>query len=200
MEKTGLKRCGKHNRIIKNTRLPVLWVLTLVCLAGIIFLSSQSLEQSTALSRGVTQAGSRLVSGGSTAASTQPADGTSTPAAPAVPAKPPGLTEKTIRELAHVFIFMLLSLFVNLLIREYGVKRWYAAGFSVCVAYTFIDELFQQLLSRGRAFELEDIYRDILGCAIGLLLAAGAAWCISKRAAAASTAGEWAEKGAVTRF
>ena len=81
-------------------------------------------------------------------------------------------TEKVsfiIRKCAHVSEFFILGILVINLISNYNVKYSYLISFIVCVLYASSDE-FHQLFVPGRSGQVTDIFIDMIGVVLGLLL------------------------------
>ncbi len=132
----------------------VLWILT-VSVAGVIFwFSSQTAERSSTLSGEVTQG----LLGGLFSFLQLTAEQQQT-------------AHELVRSAAHVGLFGALGLFASLLTQSYTARRWVFIAVCVCVGYAFLDECHQLWFSVGRAFELADIIKDI----VGVFLGAGAA-------------------------
>lgn len=75
----------------------------------------------------------------------------------------PALTDNTVRKLAHVFEFFLLSVFTSFCWKGNGVKNFYT-GFTIA----FLDESIQ-LLSRRGAY-VSDVWIDLIGVALGTVV------------------------------
>ena len=81
-------------------------------------------------------------------------------------------TEKVsliVRKCAHVSEFFILGILVINLISKYNVKYSYLISFIVCVLYASSDE-FHQLFVPGRSGQVTDIFIDLIGVVLGLLL------------------------------
>ena len=81
-------------------------------------------------------------------------------------------TEKVsfiVRKCAHVSEFFILGILVINLISKYNVKYSYLNSFIVCVLYASSDE-FHQLFVPGRSGQVTDIFIDMIGVVLGLLL------------------------------
>ena len=81
-------------------------------------------------------------------------------------------TEKVsfiVRKCAHVSEFFILGILVINLISKYNVKNSYLISFIVCVLYASSDE-FHQLFVPGRSGQVTDVFIDMIGVVLGLLL------------------------------
>lgn len=81
-------------------------------------------------------------------------------------------TEKVsliVRKFAHVSEFFILGILVINLINKYNVKYSYLISFIVCVLYASSDE-FHQLFVPGRSGQVTDIFIDMIGVVLGLLI------------------------------
>ena len=81
-------------------------------------------------------------------------------------------TEKVsfiVRECAHVSEFFILGILVINLVSKYNVKHIYLISFIICVLYASSDE-FHQLFVPGRSGQVTDIFIDMIGVVLGLLL------------------------------
>lgn len=132
----------------------VLWVLTVWVAGAIFWFSSQTAERSSALSGEVTQGllGGLFVFLKLTAEQQQTA-------------------HELVRSAAHVGTFGALGLFASLLTRSYTTRRWVLIAVCACGVYALLDECHQLWFSVGRAFELVDVVKDL----VGILLGAGMA-------------------------
>ena len=81
-------------------------------------------------------------------------------------------TEKVsliVRKCAHVSEFFILGILVINLVSKYNVKHIYFISFIICVLYSSSDE-FHQLFVPGRSGQVTDIFIDLIGVVLGLLL------------------------------
>ena len=81
-------------------------------------------------------------------------------------------TEKVsfiVRKCAHVSEFFILGILVINLVSKYNVKHIYLISFIICVLYASSDE-FHQLFVPGRSGQVTDIFIDMIGVVLGLLL------------------------------
>lgn len=129
----------------------VLWVFTLGLAGAIFWLSHQTAEQSGALSEEVTQGFFGTLFSFLKLTEGQQA-----------------VVHALVRSAAHVVLFALLGTSVALLFRSYAVRRWQGITVLVCGAYALVDECHQQWFSAGRAFELADLVKDIVGVLLGI--------------------------------
>jgi len=74
-----------------------------------------------------------------------------------------------IRKCAHVSEFFILGILVINLVSKYNVKHIYLISFIICVLYSSSDE-FHQLFVPGRSGQVADIFIDLIGVVLGLLL------------------------------
>ncbi len=80
------------------------------------------------------------------------------------------ISNRTVRKLAHVAEFFMLSLFTTLFMRGRA-----AHAFLICFAVAFLDETIQLLSRRGAS--VRDVWIDLIGTAIGTALG----WAITRR-------------------
>ena len=81
-------------------------------------------------------------------------------------------TEKVsfiVRKCAHVSEFFILGILVINLVSKYNVKHIYFISFIFCVLYASSDE-FHQLFVPGRSGQVTDVFIDMIGVVLGLLL------------------------------
>jgi VanZ family protein len=128
--------------------------LSLVDMAVIFWMSSQSGEQSGQLSSGLAEKLLSIFSG----------SGEINPQTVAN-------IEQIIRMLGHFTEFFLLGLFVILFINTYKIskKKIYLFALVFCLIYSISDEI-HQIFVPGRAFEIADMAINIAGSAAGILL------------------------------
>ena len=119
-------------------------VLAVICAAVIFMLSAQDAPTSEALSRGVTKAVNEHAKS--------------------------GLSDETVRSIAHFSLFFLLGVFVSLFCGKCKFKFKFLWAFAMCVLYAVTDEIHQEFFVDGRAFELIDLAKDWSGSLIGVLL------------------------------
>ena len=122
------------------------FVLAVICALVIFILSAQNLSTSGALSQSVTDA---LNEDAKT-----------------------GLSDETVRSIAHFSLFFLLGVFVSLFFGKckFKFKFKFLWAFTVCVLYAVTDEIHQEFFVDGRAFEFIDLAKDWSGSFIGVLL------------------------------
>lgn len=81
------------------------------------------------------------------------------------------LTEGVVRTMAHFSEFMILGVFSLITFLIFTTKTYYNLPFSVLlISATALSDECIQLTSDGRAFELTDIFTDILGGLLGVFL------------------------------
>ncbi len=132
-----------------------LWALT-VGIAGMIFwLSHQTAEQSSALSGEVTEG---LLSSLFAFLKLNEAQ--------------QATAHAFIRAAAHVGLFWLLSISSSLLTRSYALRRWALAALAACGGYALVDECHQQWFAAGRAFQVGDLAKDMIGVLLGVAVVA----------------------------
>lgn len=129
----------KENRI----KAAVLWVLTMLCMGAIFYLSAQPAEASAEMSGGVLLWMNQFLGA--------------------------GLTDFIVRKLAHLLEYGLLALLVNGAFYYTRQRRpFYLPGFIITSFYAGTDEL-HQLFVAGRACQLRDWAIDSTGAAAGTL-------------------------------
>lgn len=74
-----------------------------------------------------------------------------------------------IRKCAHVSEFFILGILVINLVSKYNVKHIYLISFIISVLYSSSDE-FHQLFVPGRSGQVTDVLIDLIGVVLGLLL------------------------------
>jgi len=79
-----------------------------------------------------------------------------------------------VRTLGHFMEYLILGLLVfhAFLIQKKGLLKTLATILVICVAYALTDEI-HQLFVPGRAFQLEDLFVDACGSALGIAMAVG---------------------------
>ena len=121
-------------------------VLAVICAAVIFMLSAQDLPTSGALSQSVTDALNEHAK--------------------------TGLSDETVRSIAHFSLFFLLGVFVSLFFGKckFKFKFKFLWAFTVCVLYAVTDEIHQEFFVDGRAFEFIDLAKDWSGSLMGVLI------------------------------
>ena len=119
-------------------------VLAVICAAVIFMLSAQDLPTSGALSQSVTDALNEHAK--------------------------TGLSDETVRSIAHFSLFFLLGVFVSLFCGKCKFKFKFLWAFTVCMLYAVTDEIHREFFVDGRAFEFIDLAKDWSGSLIGVLL------------------------------
>ena len=119
-------------------------MLAIICAAVIFMLSAQDAPTSEALSRGVTKAVNEHAKS--------------------------GLSDETVRSIAHFSLFFLLGVFVSLFFGKCKFKFKFLWAFTVCMLYAVTDEIHQEFFVDGRAFEFIDLAKERSGSFIGVLL------------------------------
>ena len=76
-----------------------------------------------------------------------------------------------IRKFAHSFIFFILSFFTCSLLKILHLKNSYIKSYFLCVIYACFDE-FHQLFINGRHGCITDVFIDMIGIMIGIILVA----------------------------
>lgn len=76
-------------------------------------------------------------------------------------------------KLAHLFVFLVL-MFLSLHGRSKQIQsavgfRFMLFAFLLCVAYGFLLEMLQGLISTDRQFEMIDAFANMLGCLLGAM-------------------------------
>ena len=143
-----------------------LWIITVLCFAGSLVLTLQPKSGSEALSRKITDAGTRAVE--QYDAHRESNDTSGTEEKP-VPKKRLSVTD--IRAYAHSVMFFVLLVFFTMLLNAYRLKlsAMYSAGF--CAVYSYLSEVIQEFFTDGRTFEVGDIVRNLVGGAAGIVFA-----------------------------
>lgn len=128
-----------------------MWILTLSSAGVIFWFSSQTAEQSSAFSGEVTQG---LLGGIFTFFQ--------------LTAEQQQTAHELVRSVAHVGSFSVLGLFASLLTRSYTERWWIPITVLACGVYAVFDECHQLWFSAGRAFELVDVAKDLIGTLLGV--------------------------------
>lgn len=79
-----------------------------------------------------------------------------------------------LRECMHGFEYFILAILLICALYKSNVKKIYILTIIICVTYSLSDEI-HQIFIPGRAFELIDLFIDLIGCLIGCLLCKGVA-------------------------
>lgn len=74
-----------------------------------------------------------------------------------------------LRELMHLLEYLILSLLIVNLLKQYGIKNVILASIMLCFIYSVSDEI-HQLFVPGRTFQYLDIFMDVIGAVIGAIL------------------------------
>ena len=76
-----------------------------------------------------------------------------------------------LRKIAHAFVFLVLSILVCFLIKEYtlDIKKILIFCFIICILYAISDEL-HQLCVPGRSGEVKDVLIDSIGMLCGMII------------------------------
>nr|WP_320025824.1 VanZ family protein [uncultured Acetobacterium sp.] len=132
----------------------VVWVLTLVWMGIIFYLSNQPAVQSSQLSSGVTK---RLVI--------------------IIENFVPGINnlefeslETGIRKNAHFIAYFVLGILTLLSLKLGNIKKAALLALFICISYAMSDE-FHQLFVFGRSCQFSDVLIDTAGALLGILLA-----------------------------
>ena len=137
----------------------ILWLLTTACAVTILALSLQPAGQSSALSSGLTH---RILSWFSAYRDLPIAEQTVFL----------GQVQLLVREAAHVAEFAVLGLFASWLASSYVGGKFWQLSLPSTALFAIVDECAQGLLAEGRAFQLIDLAKDWLGCALGAAVVA----------------------------
>ncbi len=89
-----------------------------------------------------------------------------------------GETRDFIRGLAHVFVFFVLAVLVYFTVRAWKASPFIGVGF--LLVWAIFDELLK-LLTAGRHCDLEDILKNVVGAAIGVIAAQLTLYIINKK-------------------
>ncbi len=81
-----------------------------------------------------------------------------------------GKNNNKIRSVAHFTLFLTLGVLMAFTLTNLGIKNSFFYAFAICAFYALFDEVYQELLQKGRAFEFVDLLKDWLGTVIGLVL------------------------------
>ncbi len=143
----------------KNTKRIIMWLLVVLVMAGIYFMSAQTAPESNALS-GKTIRTILLIFMQDFPALTL-ADQTVIIAS----------MQSVIRDAAHVLVYSLLGALCMLALLTYDckMKTRMLTTLIFGIGYAFIDELHQYFVS-GRAFEFYDILLDGCGLLLGIIM------------------------------
>ena len=82
-----------------------------------------------------------------------------------------------IRKLAHVFMFMMISISITLLVYVFFNNILLSIGISIItsVGYACLDEYIQTFIN-GRSGNIRDVIIDSIGVIIGILITGGILW------------------------
>ena len=152
-----------RNRIIR-------WLLVLLAMAGIYFLSSQTAPESNALSGKTIRALMLLFRHDF----------------PALSLAEQNLIisslQSVVRDAAHILVYLLLGILcmLALLAHDWKMKNRILMTLVIGIGYAFFDELHQYFVS-GRAFEFYDIFLDGSGLLLGIIMVIGTLWFRDRR-------------------
>lgn len=79
-------------------------------------------------------------------------------------------TESVLRSLAHIIMYFFLAFtasYVHLLSRR---KNWYLLALGQSFLFAVFDEYHQGSFVKGRAFEYEDIAKDMIGAVLAVII------------------------------
>ena len=86
-----------------------------------------------------------------------------------------------MRDIAHFALFLILGIAMTTTLNLF-IPKWYIyASIVTCFLYAIFDEIYQELLNRGRTFEFEDLLKDWSGALVGILLTLMCMFLIHKR-------------------
>lgn len=74
-----------------------------------------------------------------------------------------------LRELMHLLEYLILSLLIVNLLKQYKAKKIIIIPVMLCFIYATTDEI-HQLFVPGRTFQYLDIFMDMMGAVIGAIL------------------------------
>lgn len=131
------------------------WALTIACAATITYLSLQPATVSGETSGSLTEQLLSLFSAYRALSAERQA---------AVLA----YTDVFVRAAAHVAEYAALGTFVSALCRTYPLKRRFVWMLAPAALYALLDELVQEFLSEGRAFQFIDLVKDWTGILLGI--------------------------------
>lgn len=129
------------------------WILVLLWMALIFYLSHQPATKSNGLSKGTTEIIVKTVE----------------KVAPKVDINKRNFNH-IIRKNAHLFAYLVLGILVANGLRSIGVVGYRAIGFAllICVIYAISDEV-HQLFVPGRGGQVKDVLIDSAGAVVGIL-------------------------------
>ena len=78
-------------------------------------------------------------------------------------------SNETIRTTAHFVLFLTLGIILCFTIKSFHIKHSFLYSFIMCIIYALFDEIYQELLHQGRAFEFVDLLKDWSGSTVGVL-------------------------------
>ena len=84
-----------------------------------------------------------------------------------------GLSDETVRSIAHFSLFFLLRVFVSFFCGKCKFKFKFLWAFAMCVLYAVTDGIHREFFVEDGDFELIDIAKDWSGSLIGVLLSGG---------------------------
>lgn len=146
------------------------WLLVLLAMAGIYFLSSQTAPESNALSGKTIRALLLLFRHDF----------------PALSLAEQNLIisslQSVVRDAAHILVYLLLGILcmLALLAHDGKMKNRILIALIIGTVYAFLDELHQYFVS-GRAFEFYDVILDGSGLLLGIMMVAGTLWFRSRK-------------------
>ena len=130
------------------------WILTLLLMISIFYLSHQSAEESKDLSnkteKVIIDILNKIIPGDSIEIN---------------------IVSHTIRKSAHFFLYFLMGILIRDGLRNMGINGWraLALAMTICILYAISDEV-HQLFIVGRSGELRDVFIDGSGSLVGIFI------------------------------
>jgi VanZ family protein len=92
------------------------------------------------------------------------------------------LNSYIIRKLAHVFMFMMISISIVIFVYMISNNIIVSIGISslISIGYACLDEYIQTFIE-GRSGNIKDVMIDCIGVIIGILIIGGLIWIIKKK-------------------
>jgi VanZ family protein len=92
------------------------------------------------------------------------------------------LNSYIIRKLAHVFMFMMISISIVIFVYMLSNNIIVSIGISslISIGYACLDEYIQTFIE-GRSGNIKDVMIDCIGVIIGILIIGGLIWIIKKK-------------------
>ncbi len=86
-----------------------------------------------------------------------------------------------MRNIAHFALFLILGISMTTTVKLFNPPLYVFISTAICFLYAVFDEVYQELLNKGRKFEFVDLLKDWSGALVGVLLTLMCMFLIYKR-------------------